>query len=522
VSDLGPFANEPLLELRRADVRAQLEVGFEKSERAQPLRIPVRIADGERFGEEIVSLDPGAPDRVVALAASATRGEVGEAVATGLAAASEWASRPARERAAALLGAAAWLRSRRQAVAALEVRECAKPWLEADADVCEAIDYLEYYARAALELERGGTLVQVPGERNELLYVGRGVAAIIAPWNFPVAIPMGMTAAAIVSGNAAILKPAEQSPACGAIVVDALRAGGVPDAVVGLLPGGGEVGAALVSHRDVAVIAFTGSLAVGLEVVRAAAEVTAGQLQLKRVVAEFGGKNCIIVERDADLDEAVPAIIASAFSYAGQKCSAAARVLVADRIADRFLERLAGAASVLVVGQAREFSTEVPPVIEESALERVRRYAALCKKDGEILAEIRAPQSPGYFAAPLVVTGLPADSPVLHEEIFGPILAVERFNVLEEAIARIEALPFALTAGLFSRDPRVIASVAGALSVGNLYVNRAITGAMVGRQPFGGNRLSGNGTKAGGPDYLKFFTDAKVVSENTERHGLVV
>jgi RHH-type proline utilization regulon transcriptional repressor/proline dehydrogenase/delta 1-pyrroline-5-carboxylate dehydrogenase len=511
MSDLGPFANEPLLELRRADVREHLEAGFEKSESAQPLRVPVRIGGGERFGEEIVSIDPGAPDRVVALAASATHEEVDEAVATALGGASEWASRPASERAAALLRSAAWLRSRRLEVAALEVRECAKPWSEADADVCEAIDYLEYYARAALELDRGGSLVQVPGERNELVYAGRGVAAIIAPWNFPVAIPMGMTAAAIVSGNAAILKPAEQSPACGAIVVDALRAGGVPDAVIGLLPGDGEVGAALVSHRAVAVIAFTGSLAV-----------SPGQRQLKRVVAEFGGKNCIIVERDADLDDAVPAIIASAFSYAGQKCSAASRVLVAERIADRFLERLGGAASVLVVGQAKQFSTEVPPLIEEAALERVTRYAMLCRKDGEIVAEIPPPASGGYFASPLVVTGLPADSAVLHEEIFGPILAVERFSVLEEAIAEIEALPYALTAGLFSRDPRIIARVTSALSVGNLYVNRAITGAMVGRQPFGGNRLSGNGTKAGGPDYLKHFTDPKVVSENTERHGLVV
>jgi RHH-type proline utilization regulon transcriptional repressor/proline dehydrogenase/delta 1-pyrroline-5-carboxylate dehydrogenase len=522
VSDIGPFANEPLLELRRVDVRERLQGGFDQSESSQPLRVPVRIGGGERFGDEIVSIDPGAPERVVALSASATREEVDEAVATAIGAASEWASRPTRERAAALLRSAAWLRSRRREVAALEVRECAKPWSEADADVCEAIDYLEYYSRAALELDRGGSLLQVPGERNELVYAGRGVAAIIAPWNFPVAIPMGMTAAAIVSGNAAILKPAEQSPACGAMVVDALRAGGVPDAIIGLLPGEGEVGAALVSHRDVAVIAFTGSLAVGLEVVRAAAEVSPGQRQLKRVVAEFGGKNCIIVERDADLDDAVPAIIASAFSYAGQKCSAASRVLVAERIAERFLERLSGAASVLVVGQAKEFSTEVPPVIEEAALERVRRYATLCRKDGEIVAEIPAPASRGYFASPLVVTGLPTDSAVLHEEIFGPILTVERFSVLEEAIAEIEALPYALTAGLFSRDPRIIARVTSALSVGNLYVNRAITGAMVGRQPFGGNRLSGNGTKAGGPDYLKHFTDPKVVSENTERHGLVV
>jgi RHH-type proline utilization regulon transcriptional repressor/proline dehydrogenase/delta 1-pyrroline-5-carboxylate dehydrogenase len=522
VSELGPFTNEPVLELRRAAVRSSLAQVLEDSERAGPVQVPVRIGEGERHGEEIISVDPGDPSRLVATAASATAAEVDEAVELARQAATGWAKVPAGERAAMLRRAAAWLRERRLEVAALEVRECAKPWAEADADVCEAIDYLEYYARGALELDRGGEVLQAPGEHNRLSYAGRGVVGVIAPWNFPVAIPMGMTAAALASGNTAVLKPAEQSPACGAVVVAALRAGGVPAEVLALLPGEGPVGAALVSHRDVATIAFTGSLAVGLEVVRAAAIVQPGQRQLKRVVAEFGGKNCVIVASDADLDEAVPAILASAFSYAGQKCSAASRVLVAERVADHFLERLVGAASVLVVGQARELATEVPPLIEQEALERVVRYGAISRESGQVLAELATPPGPGYFAPPMLVSGLPPDSPVLREEIFGPILAIEGFGELEEALTRIDELPFALTAGLFSRDPVAIAQVAAAVPAGNLYVNRATTGAMVGRQPFGGNRLSGNGTKAGGPDYLRHFVDPKVISENTMRHGLVV
>src|SRR5581483_4481870 len=239
----------------------------------------------------------------------------------------------------ALMRAADWLRTRRLELAALEVRECAKPWPEADADVCEAIDFLEYYARAAVELDQGKPLLQVPGERNELRYRPRGIVGVISPWNFPIAIPCGMTAGALAAGNAVVLKPAEQSPGCALRLVQALRAGGVPADAIALLPGEGETGAALVSHPEVETIAFTGSLQVGLEIVRAAGETAPGQKHIKRVVAELGGKNCVIVDSDADLDEAVPAIVTSAFVYAGQKCSAAARVLVHEAIADQLIER---------------------------------------------------------------------------------------------------------------------------------------------------------------------------------------
>jgi RHH-type proline utilization regulon transcriptional repressor/proline dehydrogenase/delta 1-pyrroline-5-carboxylate dehydrogenase len=343
---------------------------------------------------------------------------------------------------------------------------------------------------------------------------------VIAPWNFPLAIPCGMTAAALATGNAAVLKPAEQSPASAAALADALHGAGVPADALALLPGYGDAGAALVRDPRVHVIAFTGSSAVGLEIVRAAAETPDAQPHVKRVVSEMGGKNCVIVDADADLDEAVPDIVESAFSYAGQKCSAAARVLVHEAIADTFLERMAGAVEVLRVGQADEFATEVPPVIEREAQERVMRYRA---EAGERLVVSAEPvPSEGWFVPPSLVAGLPEDSPVNREEIFGPLLSVTIVADVDEAMDAVAALPFALTGGLFSRSPTTVERVAARSPVGNLYVNRGITGAMVGRQPFGGNRRSGIGAKAGGPDYLLQFVEPRVVTENTMRHGIRV
>jgi RHH-type proline utilization regulon transcriptional repressor/proline dehydrogenase/delta 1-pyrroline-5-carboxylate dehydrogenase len=517
---LAPFANEPVLELRRASERAKLTAALEALE--LPLRVPVWIGDERRFGDELVSTDPGTPKRVVAVAASATAGEARAAVAAARDAFGAWAATPAADRADALLRAATWMRERRQALAALVLRECAKPWAEADADVCEAIDFLEFYARGAIELARGAPLLQVPGERNELRYAARGVCAVIAPWNFPLAIPMGMTAAALATGNTAVLKPAEQAPGCGLRVVEALRAGGVPAGAIALLPGEGEAGAALAGDPDVATIAFTGSGAVGLELLRTAADVPRGARQLKRVVAEMGGKNCIVVDADADLDEAVPAIVASAFGYAGQKCSAAARVLAHEAVHDVLVERLAGAVAALQVGPAEDFASDVPPVIERAAQERVRDYAERAASQGALVGGEHELPPDGWYCAPVVATGLPPDSDVLRDEIFGPLLSVESVRDVDEACDRIDALPVALTGGLFARNPRTVARVVARSPVGNLYVNRSTTGAMVGRQPFGGNRLSGTGTKAGGGDYLLHFVEPRVVTENTLRHGLVV
>jgi RHH-type proline utilization regulon transcriptional repressor/proline dehydrogenase/delta 1-pyrroline-5-carboxylate dehydrogenase len=519
---LPPFANEPVLELRRAPVRAQLADALRAHDARGPVDAPVWIGADTRTGDAIVSTDPGAPERVVARAAAATEAEVDAALEAARAGHRGWGRRPAAERADVLAGAAAWLRERRLEVAALEVRECAKPWPEADADVCEAIDFLEYYARAAIELEAGEQLLQLPGERNTLRYRPRGVVAVISPWNFPVAIPCGMTAAGLATGNAVVLKPAEQAPGCAAMLVQALRAAGLPPEALSLLPGEGEVGAALVRDPRVHTIAFTGSSQVGLEIVRTAGETPAGQKHLKRVIAEMGGKNCVIVDADADLDEVVPALVQSAFVYAGQKCSAAARVLCHEAIHDGLLTRLAGAVEVLEVGQAERLDIDVPPVIEEEAQARVARYADEAERTGRIAAQARSVPEGGWFAAPVVAADLPYESPVLQEEIFGPLLAVERVRDVAEACDRVDASPFGLTGGLFARNPDTVDYVVDRSPVGNLYVNRAITGAMVARQPFGGNRLSGTGTKAGGPGYLQQFVEPRVVTENTMRHGLVV
>jgi RHH-type proline utilization regulon transcriptional repressor/proline dehydrogenase/delta 1-pyrroline-5-carboxylate dehydrogenase len=484
--------------------------------------VPVIIGGEQSAGGQFQSTDPGEPERVVATVVRAGSDHVEAALISAQEGFRAWRTAGATTRAQALIGAAAWLREHRLELAALEVRECAKPWREADADVCEAIDFLEYYARGAIELESGRPLLQLPGERNELRYVPRGVVAVISPWNFPLAIPCGMTAAALATGNAVVFKPAEQSPACGMRLVQALLAGGVPAQAISLLPGMGDVGASLVRHREVQTVAFTGSLAVGLEIVRAAAETPAGQLHIKRVVAELGGKNCMIVDADADLDEAVPAIVSSAFAYAGQKCSAAARVLVHQAVADQLIERIAGAVEVLSVGQASDLATDVPPLIEREARERVLRYEELAAAEGRVAARGKPGPGHGWFCPPTVVADLPPASPVVREEVFGPLLTIDRICDVEHACDLVDELPFALTGGLFARDPATVRYVRERTPVGNLYINRGITGALVGRQPFGGNRLSGTGAKAGGPDYLLYFVEPRAVSENTMRHGLVV
>ncbi|HEY1359242.1 MAG TPA: aldehyde dehydrogenase family protein [Thermoleophilaceae bacterium] len=517
---LPPFKNEPTLELRRAPARESLAAALRELDSRLPLSVPTLIGGDPSAAEGLESTDPGAPSRLVASAGSAGPDEAAAAIEAAERGFADWGARPAAERAEILSAAAGRLRERRLELAALQVRECAKPWPEADADVCEAIDFLEYYARGALELERGRDLIQVPGERNAMRYAPRGVVAVISPWNFPLAIPTGMTAAGLAAGNAVVVKPAEQSPASALILVHALHEAGVPPAALALLPGYGDAGAALVRDPRVHVIAFTGSSTVGLEIVRAAAETPDGQGHVKRVVAEMGGKNCVIVDSDADLDEVIPDVVHSAFTYAGQKCSACSRVLTHEAIFDRVVERLAGAVEVLAVGQADDFATEVPPVIEREAQERVGRYAGIAESDGRIAARHDEVPGDGWFCRPTLAVDLPPGSAVAREEIFGPLLSVERVQSIDEACDIVESLPFALTGGLFSRNPGTVERVAARTPVGNLYVNRGITGAMVGRQPFGGNRRSGIGSKAGGPDYLLQFVEPRVLTENTMRHGL--
>ena len=516
------FRNEPLLDLRRPAIRERLSAALAELDSALPLRAPVIVAGERREEPSFASFDPGSPERVVARATAATPGDAEAAVSAAAVAGSEWGSLPAAERRVVLASAAAELRSRRAEIAALAVRECAKPWPEADADVCEAIDFLDYYGRCAVDLERPADLLQPPGERNELSYAPRGVVAVIAPWNFPVAIATGMTAAGLATGNGVVLKPAEQSPACAVAIVDALLAAGLPAGAISLLPGAGDVGAALVRHPGVHTIAFTGSGAVGTEIIAAAARPAAGQCHHKRVVAEMGGKNCLIVDSDADLDEIVPAIVRSAFAFAGQKCSATSRLLVHEDVIEALTPRLSGALETLLVDRAERFGVDVPPLIECDAAERVEAYVEAAREDGAKI--LRGPGGPegGHFVAPTLALEPPAGSRVLHEEVFGPLLAVERVASVERACEIVAAQPFGLTCGLFSRNPETVRRVAAHSPVGNLYVNRHTTGARVGRQPFGGNRLSGTGAKAGGPDYLLQFVDSRVVSESTIRHGLVI
>ncbi len=511
VAPLPPFVNEPVLELRRRAVRDELAAASER------LALPVdatAYGDGEPFD----STDPARPSRVVARARAATPARVDAAVRAAKGAYRAWSDAGAHHRAACLSRAAAHLRERRREVAALEVAECGKPWAEADADVCEAIDFLEYYGRLAILLEERPAdppLIQLPGERNRLIWSPRGVVAAIAPWNFPLAIPTGMVAAALAAGNAVCLKPAEQAPGVGLRVVEALRAGGVPEAVVHLLPGFGETGRALVEHPDVQTIAFTGSSAVGTEIMRAAAGAH------KRVIAEMGGKNAIIVDADADLDDAVPAIVTSSFVYAGQKCSACERVLVHEAVHDALVERLAGAVAALHVGPADDFGTDVGPVIDDESRARLLDRIETARREGRVVAEQTDVPPDGHYVPPTVVAGLPADSVLITEELFGPVVAVTAVPSLDAALEEVDRSPFALTGGIFSRSPSTIEEVVRRSPVGNLYVNRHITGAMVGRQPFGGNRRSGTGDKAGGPDYLRQFADPRVITENTVRHGLV-
>jgi len=521
---VSDFVNTPTLDFRRPPVRDQVGAALAELDARLPLAAPVRVGDDSRTAEELVSADPGRTDRAVALAAVASSEEVDEAVTL---AAGEgrraWSARPAAERAQVLERAAGILQERRLEVAALEVRECAKPWREADADVCEAIDFLRYYAARAIDLDAGAEVTSIPGEANRMGYAPLGVVAVIAPWNFPVAILCGMTAGALAAGNAVVMKPAEQSPGCGALLADVLLAAGVPAAALAITQGEGETGAALVEHPLVDAIAFTGSLPVGAGIVESAARLAPGQRHFKRVLAELGGKNCAYVDGDADLDDAIPALMAGAFGFAGQKCSATSRVLVHESRIDELAERMSGAVEALSVGQAERLETDVPPLIDADAKERLDAAAEQAASEGTVLARADAPAGEqGWFVAPALVGGLPESSSLLDTELFGPLVTVEAVGDAEEALARIDALPFALTGGVHSRDPVTIRRFAEATPVGNLYVNRGMTGAMVGRQPFGGNRLSGTGSKAGGPDYLLGFVEPRVVSERTVRHGLIV
>jgi RHH-type proline utilization regulon transcriptional repressor/proline dehydrogenase/delta 1-pyrroline-5-carboxylate dehydrogenase len=403
-------------------------------------------------------------------------------------------------------------------LAALEVLETGKTWSEADADVCEAIDFCRYYAGEMLRLS--GIKLDVAGEDIRHEYVPRGVAAVIAPWNFPLAILCGMTTAALAAGNSVIMKPSSQSAVIAATFARMLREAGVPPGAINCLHGSGtEVGSALVEHPEVAIIAFTGSRVVGLRIWEAAGRTQPGQAQLKKVVCEMGGKNAIIVDDDADLDEAVPAIVASAFGYQGQKCSALSRLIALPRIRERLVRRAIEATESLRMGDPANPAVSIGPLIDETARNRVRKIIETGRRKATLAFEGEVTQSTGWFVAPVIFTNVAPDSPLAQEEIFGPVLSVIDAEDLDAALRIANGTPYALTGGFFSRSPRRIERVKAEFHVGNLYVNRGITGAFVARHPFGGFGMSGGGTKAGGPDYLLNFLFPKVIAENVVRRG---
>jgi RHH-type proline utilization regulon transcriptional repressor/proline dehydrogenase/delta 1-pyrroline-5-carboxylate dehydrogenase len=429
-----------------------------------------------------------------------------------------WQKTPVKGRAEILRKAAQIMEQRRHELSAWICVEVGKILPQADAEVSEAIDFCRYYADEMERLEEGYNY-DVAGETNRYIYQPRGIAVIISPWNFPLAIATGMTVAALVAGNCTLLKPAESSSVIGAKIAEILVQAGIPKGVFQFVPGkGSQVGAYMVKHKDVHLIAFTGSREVGCRIYAEAALLQPGQKHLKRVIAEMGGKNAIIIDESADLDKAVAGVVQSAFGYTGQKCSACSRVIVLDSIYDAFCARFVEATKSLNLGATDEPSTQVGPVIDSSARDRIREYIAKGKQEAKLALEMEAPEG-GYFIPPTIFTEVAPDATIAQEEIFGPVVATIRAKDFDEALKIANGTDYALTGGLYSRTPNHIERAYKEFEVGNLYINRTITGAIVARQPFGGFKLSGVGSKAGGPDYLLQFLEPRVVTENIQRQG---
>jgi RHH-type proline utilization regulon transcriptional repressor/proline dehydrogenase/delta 1-pyrroline-5-carboxylate dehydrogenase len=467
------------------------------------------------------SINPSDGETVVGRVHMADIAEADAAVEAARAGFPAWRDTPATDRAAVLFKVANAMRTGRDELSAVMSFEVGKPWREADGDVVEAIDFLEYYGREMLRLDQPRLMQRLPGEMNHLSYQPRGVSVVIAPWNFPLAILTGMTAAALVTGNTVIVKPAEQSMVIAARMMALFIEAGVPPGALQFLPGLGEtVGAHLVAHPHVANIAFTGSRAVGLAIWRTAGDTQPGQAALKRVVCEMGGKNGLIVDSDADLDEAVDGALHSAFGFAGQKCSACSRAIVLEEHYDEFVERLAEATRSLTFGPTDDPGPAFGPVIDAESQSRLQRIIADGVSRGQrLVVGGEVFDGPGYFVPATIFADVSPDDVLANDEFFGPLLAVIKARDFDHALAIANGTDYALTGGLFSRSPKRIDRARAELRVGNLYINRSITGAIVGRQPFGGGAMSGGGTKAGGPDYLLQFLDPRTITENTLRRG---
>jgi RHH-type proline utilization regulon transcriptional repressor/proline dehydrogenase/delta 1-pyrroline-5-carboxylate dehydrogenase len=520
----SPFVNMPHADFARPGPRRSALEALRAVAGRPALHESLLIDGRERRGAgTTTSVDPARPARTLGTVEVAGPQETEAAVQAARRAFPAWRDAPARERAGVLFKAAEIMRGELAQLAALETFEAGKTIREADGDVTEAIDFLEYYGREMLRLDTPRRLGRLPGELNHYSYQPLGVAAVIAPWNFPLAILTGMTSAALVAGNTVVIKPAGPTPLIGAQLARILRAAGAPPGAVNLLFGpGGEIGEALVTHPEVHLIAFTGSRAVGLRIMARAIE-QPGRAWIKRVIAELGGKNAIIVDTDADLDVAVLETVASAFGYQGQKCSACSRVIVLQQAYDEFLERLVEATRSLAVGPPDDPATRLGPVITAAAKATIEGYIEQGRREATLA--LATPEPPGgwpdggFYIGPHIFTDVEPGATIAQEEIFGPVLAVLKARDFDEALEIANGTSYALTGGLISRSPAAIARARREFRVGNLYINRGITGALVARQPFGGFKMSGIGSKAGGPDYLPQFLEPRVVTENTLRRG---
>ena len=516
LASLPPFTNEEFLDFTDPAHRTAMENALadviERLGREYDM-----IVGGQRLktAGKITSVNPARPRQIVGIHQRAEAGDAEVAVQAALTAYTTWSRVPVAERAALLLRSAALIRERKFTFCAWLTLEVGKNWAEADADVGETIDFLEFYAREALKLDGATTPIQMPGEQNCLRYIPLGVGAVIPPWNFPLAIMAGMTAAAIVCGNTVVLKPSVDATTIAAKFMALLEEVGLPAGVVNFCPGEGPgFGSALVAHPQVRFISFTGSKAVGLEIHESAAKVRPGQIFIKRTVLEMGGKDAIIVAADADLDAAAEGVAASAFGFNGQKCSACSRAIVDAEIYDVFVERLQERVSAIKVGDPAE-NYYGGPVISEKAYQRVAAYLEIARTEGRVLCgghEIVTPEL-GYYFEPTVIVDVAPNARIAQEEIFGPVLAVIKSSSIEEALSIANGTEYGLTGAIYSASRETLNLAAEEFQVGNLYLNRKCTGAMVGAHPFGGFNMSGTDSKAGGPDYLLLFTQAKSVAE---------
>ena len=515
----GVFPNVADTDYAETKARQEAQQAFD-TVRQQLGKTYLPLVNGEfvQTTETVNSVNPSNPTEVVGKIGLLSIEQAEQALQAAKAAFPGWRKTPVRQRAGVLRKAADLMEKRRAELSAWVVLEVGKALREADSEVSEAIDFCRYYADEMERLDQGHNY-DVAGENNRYIYQPRGIAVVISPWNFPIAIATGMAVAALVAGNCALLKPAETSSVIAAKIAEILVEAGIPKGVFQYVPAkGSTVGAHMVKHPDVHLIAFTGSLEVGCRIYADAAIVQPGQKHLKRVIAEMGGKNAIIVDESADLDQAVAGVVQSAFGYSGQKCSACSRVIVLEPVYDAFLGRLVEATRSLNIGPGEAPSTQVGPVIDANARDRIREYIEKGRQEAELSLEMPAPDN-GYFIGPVIFSGVSPDATIAQEEIFGPVVAVIRAKNFQEALNVANGTNYALTGGLYSRTPSHIDQATAEFEVGNLYINRTTTGAIVSRQPFGGFKLSGVGSKAGGPDYLLQFLEPRTITENIQRQG---